>query len=141
LVAEAKKKLRVILPDSASREGCGEKDHRGITKVFRSYEEVNQNPGLLQSWRGPDALLYKSKPGELDIAEVAQLSTTLLLIPVRECHQRRIGQNSQFGDALNGANWLQRDAECAGSQQSSFVQIDFQTGSGHAGVLTFMFLY
>ena len=56
-----------------------EKDHRGITKMClsRTHKRVNQTPTFaLQSWRGNcdvQVLLYKSKPGHLDIAEVAQV--------------------------------------------------------------------
>lgn len=67
-------------PGFAMREGDAvEKDHRGITKMFlaREHKRVNQTPAhALQSWRGNcdvQVLLYKSKPGELDIAEVAQV--------------------------------------------------------------------
>ena len=58
---------------------CIEKDHRGITKIYlkRNHPRVNQTSKYaLSSWRANcdvQILLYKSKEGEIDIAEIANV--------------------------------------------------------------------
>jgi hypothetical protein len=130
LVERNKEKL-VILPDSASREGCGEKDH---SISVSQAQEVNQTRPM-HSKVGEVTVMCKycctrANPVNWTL-KWRRLSTTLLLIPVRGMHSsEESGKTAIQSDAPT--NWLQRDVHRvqAGSQQSSLVQID-QTEAGH----------